>query len=1109
MGGVVKSVVQFGLKNVISDPSLAGIGFSFNPWTFVAKLAVTLAVQSAFNAVAGKRKPTLPSPAFEEENETRKTMVRSTVAHRSVMYGETLTSGPIIFADTSGTDNKYLHLVIPISHTDYGYGINSIDKVYLNDTAITLSTDLDGSNVVNTGNYNGKVRIKTALGKSTQTADSDAVSEITNWGSNHIGKGVSYCYLRLEYNQDTFPTGIPNVRVQAQGMRCLDTRYTTFAANTVINTSTEIFTISSHSFSTGDGWIYNNAGNSNIGGLTSGTTYYVIKVDANTFKLATSLANAEAGTAVNITSSPSETHKFQKITFSKNPAVIIRHYLTSDYGLNLSDDEVDTTSFDAAANVCDETITNKDTTTSNRYECGGMIDLGKTPMDIIAQLLTSCVGLLVYEQGTYKLFTGAATSSVKTFTEDNLRGEVQVRTKPSKKELYNAIKGTFQDSNNQYHSSEFELQTNSTYETADGSERIIRDIELPFTSSRLAAQRIARLHLNKSRQAISVDLPCNMSAMEVSVGDTISLTLSDLGWTAKEFKVLEWNLSNDGGIDLRLQEEASSVYSWTSADDETTTDAAPNTTLPSSFSVTAPDTIAVSDTLASFYDGQVVPATTITIASTDPYSQFFEVTYKLSSDSTYILLGEGRQTTFTTHQLKEGSTYDIRARARNYVGVYSGFTTTSYTVVGELDPPSTVTNFACNIIGEKAYLSWDPVTDLDLAFYEIRYSTATSGADWFNSVVLIEKVSRPGTSTTVPARVGSYLIKAVDKMGNYSIAETIAISTIASLTGLNLVTTTTQHSGFTGTKTNCVIDTATTPDELILSSTTNFDDLLVTTLDGAINNSVTSVTLTDAGNFPDGAGTILIGSEQITYTGKSTNTLTGCTRGANSTSAASHVDDVAVKGFIDDAEIFFDSGGASGTVATEGTYEFDSVVDLGAVVTSRLFPTISQTVTDRTNLFDNVADSFFDSRSGSFDGDAVSSCTSILYFAYSDDNSSYSDFQKALASSDVTARYLKFKLVMTSNGDASPEVSALSVEIDMVDKIVSEKDKSIGSSGTAITFPNSGFKVTPMVAITIQSSATGDYFTLSSISATGFTCNIYNSSAAGKTGTINYLARGY
>jgi hypothetical protein len=45
---------------------------------------------------------------------------------------------------------------------------------------------------------------------------------------------------------------------------------------------------------------------------------------------------------------------------------------------------------------------------------------------------------------------------------------------------------------------------------------------------------------------------------------------------------------------------------------------------------------------------------------------------------------------------------------------------------------------------------------------------------------------------------------------------------------------------------------------------------VTTTLNGGINNSVTSITLTSASNFPD-AGTILIDSERITYTGKSTN----------------------------------------------------------------------------------------------------------------------------------------------------------------------------------------------------------------------------------------------
>ena len=260
MGNPVKAVVSL-VKNVANQVKFGPL--TFDPWTFIIKLAITLAIQYAFQKISGRKKPSLPSPAFEVENETSKTMVRSPVANRTIMYGETMTSGPIVYASTSGTDNKFLHLVIPVSLTDNAYGIQSIDKIYLNDKTITLSSDLDGSNVVNTGTYDGKVRVKTHLGRSTQTADSDLVSDISDWGSNHIGKSIAYVYLRLEYNQDTFPTGIPNVRVQLKGAKVKDTRYTNFAANSVINTSTEVFTISSHGLSTGDGWIYNNNSNSN------------------------------------------------------------------------------------------------------------------------------------------------------------------------------------------------------------------------------------------------------------------------------------------------------------------------------------------------------------------------------------------------------------------------------------------------------------------------------------------------------------------------------------------------------------------------------------------------------------------------------------------------------------------------------------------------------------------------------------------------------------------------------------------------------------------------------------------------------------------------------
>jgi len=59
-------------------------------------------------------------------------------------------------------------------------------------------------------------------------------------------------------------------------------------------------------------------------------------------------------------------------------------------------------------------------------------------------------------------------------------------------------------------------------------------------------------------------------------------------------------------------------------------------------------------------------------------------------------------------------------------------------------------------------------------------------------------------------------------------------------------------------------------------------------LDTAINSSITTISLVDASAYPN-EGTITIDSEQITYTGKTNNVLTGCVRGVNGTTAASHI----------------------------------------------------------------------------------------------------------------------------------------------------------------------------------------------------------------------------
>ena len=66
-----------------------------------------------------------------------------------------------------------------------------------------------------------------------------------------------------------------------------------------------------------------------------------------------------------------------------------------------------------------------------------------------------------------------------------------------------------------------------------------------------------------------------------------------------------------------------------------------------------------------------------------------------------------------------------------------------------------------------------------------------------------------------------------------------------------------------------------------------FTGTATNTLDGALNNSDTTITVTDTTGF-SATGTIIIDSELITYTGTTGTTFTGCTRGALGTTAAAH-----------------------------------------------------------------------------------------------------------------------------------------------------------------------------------------------------------------------------
>ena len=216
-------------------------------------------------------------------------------------------------------------------------------------------------------------------------------------------------------------------------------------------------------------------------------------------------------------------------------------------------------------------------------------------------------------------------------------------------------------------------------------------------------------------------------------------------------------------------------------------------------------------------------------------------------------------------------------------------------------------------------------------------------------------------------------------------------------------------------------------------------------------------------------------------------------------------------GDFDDASGLFDGG--SGSVASEGTYDFDSVIDLGSVYTSRVTANINVTRADYVNLFDD-AEGLFDDRTGTFDGDvqAFDDTNVELFIATTEDDPAgsptYTDFRKFFVG-DYKARGLKFRAVLkTSDNETTPEITQLSVTVDMPDRVVSEADVSSGVGSKAITF-SPAYKAVQGIGIAAQDLQSGDYYVITGKSATGFTITFYNSSDAVIDRTFDYVAKGY
>jgi len=737
----------------------------------------------------------------------------------------------------------------------------------------------------------------------------------------------------------------------------------------------------------------------------------------------------------------------QTPAYSTNPAWCLLDYLTNTrYGKGLTTSEINLQSFYDASVVCTTQVTPYSGGSDiNIFDTNTALDTSRNILTNVRELIKGCRGYLPYSAGKYSLVIETTGTASITLTEDDIIGGYSLTT-PDKNEKYNRVIVGFVDPARNYQVNEVQYPAiddsgyatadkHATMKTADGGFLLEGRFSFSTITSQYQAEEMAEVILRRSREALSLGITVSLDAYDLAIGDIVNITHSSLGFSAKPFRVLGITFNEDFTVGLSLVEHQDSHYTWATKTQATAT---PTTNLPNPFTIQPPASVTLDDTLIEYNDGTVIVALDVSIgASPDSFIDYYQVEYKRSTDSDFIIYAQGSGLNHRVLNVIDQETYDVRVKAVNSLGVSSTYVSAQRTIIGAIEPPSDVEDFACNIVGQEAHLSWTQIPDLDLAYYNLRFSEETDGtADWQNSVALVEKVSRPATSISVPARAGTYLLKAVDKLGNFSSNATAIISNVTGVANFNTISTQSEHPDFDGTLTNTVI----TDDAIELDSSELFDSA--------------------SGNFDS------------------------------------------------ETTRFFDSGVANADFFASGNYLFADVIDIGAKHTARITASLTQTSDNPDDLFDNRS-GLFDSASSNFDGDTPANANAHIEVATSDDNVTYTAFQNFVIG-DYTARYFKFRVVLISrDGASTPRVSAVTVTIDMPDRIFSGNDIVSGAGTKTVTFTNPYKTVNYAIGITGQGMATGDFFLVENKTINGFDVTFKNSSNTAISKTFDFIAKGF
>ena len=748
-------------------------------------------------------------------------------------------------------------------------------------------------------------------------------------------------------------------------------------------------------------------------------------------------------------------------TYSTNPAFCILDYLRNErYGKGIPTADIDLQSFRDASQVCITQVTPfSGGADINLFDTHAVLDTSKKVIENVRHLIRGCRGLLPYSSGKYKLVIETTGSASITLTEDDIIGGYNLSS-PSKNERYNRVIVSFVDSTRNYQINECQFppvddsslasaDQHATMKTADGGFLLEGRFDFHTLTSKFQAQEMAEIILRRSRDALQISINVGFNGYDLVIGDIVNITHSSIGFSSKPFRVMSLTFNEDYTIGLTLVEYQGSHYTFAQQSAQTTV---PTTNLPNPFVIQPPASLTLSDEMIEYSDGTVITRLNILVgASPDSFVSNYQVEAKKTSESDFKIISTGSQLNHELLNVVDGIEYSVRVKAINSFGVSSSFISATRTIVGATDTPSDVEDFNISLIGSNQMsLNWTAVNDLDIEFYEIRYSIGSGTTAWFNTSPLVQVPRRKSNSVVVNALKPPFnlYIKAVDKLGNESSNPAIITSSVITLQAFEDISSIQEETAFSGTFTN--------------------------TFRGEDNNNNPAVTLDTITLFDARSG---------------------------------NFDDADSSGFL------FDTGGLSDNITGSGNYVFANSFSLDAIYDATFQVELTMESDDPYDLFDsgrNVGPTgLFDNAKSPFDGNAPTNNNAIIQIG-SDDTalSNISTFSTVAQQGTFKGRFFKFRTVLSSaNNNARPFVTGLKARLVLEKRTETGDDISSGTGTKSVTFTNGFFQI-PNITVTGQDLASGDFFVISNKSKLGFDIVFKNSSNSIINKTFDFQARG-